>query len=83
MIGDRAFTNAKRVGGVDGQVAVLIYRALERKLRDQGLLFHFFHSSEPLGLYLWPESSAKHIHRHGKMFPKGWDHPNCQRAEFW
>ena len=34
---DRAFTNAKAAGDVDGQVAALIYRALERNTGTVGL----------------------------------------------
>lgn len=35
---DRAFTNAKQAGDINGQVAALIYRALERNTGKVGLV---------------------------------------------
>ena len=50
--------------------------------RDQSSFYHFFSQFRAFGLYFWPESSVKHIHRHRRMLEKGQDHPICQWAEF-
>ena len=38
--------------------------------REQSSLYHFFSQFRAFGLYLRPESSVKHVHRHRRMLEK-------------